>query len=117
MDNPEQFPDQTPSQEIVYPDIDETVQYPWQGTRQQNAAQAPQRSHASQAANASVIDPNLYRGLFSGNAPGPMDQDMSSEYAEDSSPAKGKRRFDEPLDADYSSEDPTFDLSEEESST
>ncbi|KAL2007860.1 hypothetical protein VTN00DRAFT_7842 [Thermoascus crustaceus] len=116
MDDPEQLPDQTPSQEIVYPDIDETVQYPWQGTRQQNAAQAPQL-HASQAANDSVIDPNLYRGLFSGNAPGSMDQDMSSEYAEDSSPAKGKRRFDEPLDADYSSEDPTFDLSEEESST
>ncbi|KAL4941666.1 hypothetical protein BDV06DRAFT_177388 [Aspergillus oleicola] len=40
--------------EIAYPDIDETIQYPWQGSQQQTST------------DASVIDPRLYKDLFSG---------------------------------------------------
>lgn len=57
------------SGEIAYPDIDETIQYPWQG------------SQPLVPTDTSVIDPRLYRGLFSGNdsqAPAQTDEEQSA---------------------------------------
>ncbi|KAL2809236.1 hypothetical protein BJX63DRAFT_368566 [Aspergillus granulosus] len=60
MDYPEEdVSDQNPSPgEIAYPDIDETIQYPWQGS---------QPPASTEPAIQSVIDPRLYRGLFTGS--------------------------------------------------
>lgn len=41
----------------AYPDIDETLHYPWQDSQQLNAQEVP----------ASVIDPRLYQGPFPQN--------------------------------------------------
>ncbi|KAL3472938.1 hypothetical protein BJX99DRAFT_272641 [Aspergillus californicus] len=66
-DNPDQYP---PPGEIAYPDIDETFQYPWQGI--QPPVSTDPSSH-------SVIDPRLYKGLFSeGPEQSPIAEDQSS---------------------------------------
>jgi general transcription factor 3C polypeptide 3 (transcription factor C subunit 4) len=59
MDYPEDVSGQAPSPgEFAYPDIDETIQYPWQGS---------QPPASTEPAVQSVIDPRLYRGLFTGS--------------------------------------------------
>ncbi|KAL3454555.1 hypothetical protein BJX65DRAFT_4032 [Aspergillus insuetus] len=59
MDYPEDVSGQAPSPgEFAYPDIDETIQYPWQGS---------QPPAFTEPAVQSVIDPRLYRGLFTGS--------------------------------------------------
>ncbi|KAL2868802.1 tetratricopeptide repeat protein [Aspergillus lucknowensis] len=45
---------------IDYPDIDETIQYPWQGSQPPGSADPSIHS---------VIDPRLYKGLFTGSEP------------------------------------------------
>lgn len=72
-DHPEHDPmDHNPSGETAYPDIDETVHYPWQGS-QPTATTTDQALH-------SVIDPRLYAGLFTGSSQVP---DQSQEEEED----------------------------------
>lgn len=53
--------DSPPGESYTYPEIDETIQYPWR----ENDALAAQGNHADP-----VIDPRLYQDLFSQNAPG-----------------------------------------------
>ncbi|KAL4916025.1 hypothetical protein BDW62DRAFT_110377 [Aspergillus aurantiobrunneus] len=76
--------------EISYPDIDETIQYPWQG------------SHPPTSTDASVIDPRLYKGLFSGNDAQEPAQSVVDE---------------ELVGLDDSKEDSDFEVSSEEESS
>lgn len=46
-----------PPPDSAYPDIDETLHYPWQDSRQLDTEEI----------DASVIDPRLYQGAFPGN--------------------------------------------------
>ncbi|KAL4785315.1 hypothetical protein BJX76DRAFT_183170 [Aspergillus varians] len=87
----EDDPNQNPGPgEIAYPDIDETIQYPWQG------------SQPPISTGASVIDPRLYSGIF----------------AEDNSQEAAQSALDEaPLAPDDSNEDSTFEASSEEESS
>lgn len=62
-----------PSQEYVYPDIDETVHYPWQGS---------QPTTQGEASIHSVLDPRLYKDLFTGNASQVQDEASFEEDAE-----------------------------------
>lgn len=64
------------SHEVVYPDIDENVQYPWQGTQQESF---PHEDFTS------VIDPRLYRDLFPQNIPENLEQgqDQEQNYSTD----------------------------------
>lgn len=48
-------------EEIMYPDIDETVQYPWQG-----GLDSQQPTSSATFAQRSALDPRLYRDLFPG---------------------------------------------------
>ncbi|KAB8262030.1 hypothetical protein BDV32DRAFT_157729 [Aspergillus pseudonomiae] len=97
MDDPDQLNHNSQAGGVAYPDIDETIHYPWQGPQQ--TAQ-PDPIH-------SVLDPRLYKDLFPSNAselPGetPLDEDEDAEeYAE----------------IDDSAEDSTYEFSPEESST
>ncbi|KAJ5807796.1 Tetratricopeptide-like helical [Penicillium riverlandense] len=59
----------SPPEDSVYPDIDETLQYPWQGSQPSAAGDV----------HASVIDPRLYRDLFAQNAP----EEAGPAYSED----------------------------------
>lgn len=59
-----------PSEELGYPGIDETIHYPWQGDQQ--PAQADASLH-------SVIDPRLYKDLFSADASQFPDQSLDGE--------------------------------------
>ncbi|KAL4806915.1 hypothetical protein BDV18DRAFT_121499 [Aspergillus unguis] len=82
-----------PPGEIAYPDIDETVQYPWNGSQQPTSAEA------------SVIDPRLYKGLFAGTG----SQD----------PGQGEEEYaleEEALGLDDVDEESSFEASSEESS-
>jgi general transcription factor 3C polypeptide 3 (transcription factor C subunit 4) len=82
MDYPEDVSGQAPSSgEFAYPDIDETIQYPWQGS---------QPPASGEPVVQSVIDPRLYRGLFTGSesqAPEQAHDDRSGldDSGEDSS--------------------------------
>jgi general transcription factor 3C polypeptide 3 (transcription factor C subunit 4) len=88
------------SQESAYPDIDETMQYPWQGT---------QPAVAGESSLHSVIDPRLYKDLFSRNASQLPDQHaMDYEDEEDA---------EEYSHMDDSAEDSTYEFSAEETST
>ncbi|KAH3558233.1 hypothetical protein KXV84_002514 [Aspergillus fumigatus] len=85
------------SQESAYPDIDETLQYPWQGS---------QPAVAGESSLHSVIDPRLYKDLFSRSASGQQameygDEEDAQEYSQ----------------LDGSAEDSTYEFSAEESST
>lgn len=97
MDYPEQPSHGTQAGDVAYPDIDETIHYPWQGP-QQTAPSDPIHS---------VLDPRLYKDLFPSNTSQlpeeiPLDEDEDAEeYAE----------FDD------SAEDSTYEFSPEESST
>lgn len=46
-----------PPPDSAYPDIDETLHYPWQDSQQLDTDEI----------DASVIDPRLYQGVFPGN--------------------------------------------------
>jgi general transcription factor 3C polypeptide 3 (transcription factor C subunit 4) len=88
------------SQESAYPDIDETMQYPWQGT---------QPAVAGESSLHSVIDPRLYKDLFSrGVSQLPGQQAMEYEDEEEAQ---------EYSQMDDSAEDSTYEFSAEESST
>ncbi|KAL4989488.1 hypothetical protein BDW68DRAFT_67210 [Aspergillus falconensis] len=84
--------------EIAYPDIDENVQYPWQGS---------QRSFSN---GASVIDPRLYKGLFSGIES--QEPAQSTVDEEQSAIEEGQL-----LGLDNSGEDSSFEASSEEESS
>ena len=56
----------SPGASYTYPDIDETIQYPWR----ENDTLTSQHNHAGTA-----IDPRLYQGLFSQNAPADTTQE------------------------------------------
>ncbi|KAL5339130.1 hypothetical protein BJX70DRAFT_408376 [Aspergillus crustosus] len=69
------IPDQSsPLGEIAYPDIDETIHYPWQGS---------QPVPTTDTSIHSVIDPRLYKGLFSGNDIEGSEQSTVSEEIAD----------------------------------
>lgn len=107
MDDPEDVSHRDSPQEVMYPDIDETMQYPWLGSRQ---------ASSQTAAIDPAIDPRLYGDTFSGDIVDRSHQDLSSDY--ESSPRKGKRRYENTFDdGDYSSEDPTYDISGEDESS
>ncbi|THC93697.1 hypothetical protein EYZ11_006808 [Aspergillus tanneri] len=89
-----------PSGEFAYPDIDETIHYPWQGNQQ--PSQGEQSIH-------SVIDPRLYRDLFSASASQLPDKSLGhGEGEEDDQYAE--EMFHE---IDDSAEDSTYEFSEE----
>ncbi|KAL2840316.1 hypothetical protein BJX68DRAFT_187224 [Aspergillus pseudodeflectus] len=89
MDYPEDVSGQAPSSgEFAYPDIDETIQYPWQGS---------QPPASGEPAVQSVIDPRLYRGLFTGS------ESQAPEQAHD-----GRSGLDD------AGEDSSFELSSSE---
>lgn len=69
-----------PAEPYTYPDIDETIQYPW---RENDAL-------AAQGNADPVIDPRLYQDLFSQNAPGNAVHEAGdlSEDSQDSSPQR-----------------------------
>lgn len=91
MDYPDY--DNAPTEEVSYPDIDETVQYPWQ---------SHQQAAPDDALDASVLDPRLYRDLN----PDVSQYSDQQLYAED-------YQGDEFQDPDESS----YELSEDENST
>ncbi|PYH96394.1 TPR-like protein [Aspergillus ellipticus CBS 707.79] len=86
-----------PPEEFAYPDIDETIHYPWQGNPP--ADQGESSIH-------SVLDPRLYRDLFTTSASQAPEQTPLDKEAE------------EYAEADDSAEDSLYTLSssEEESS-
>jgi hypothetical protein len=70
-----------PGQAYTYPDIDETVQYPW---RENDAL-------ATQGNADPVIDPRLYKDLFSQDAPGnPVHE--AGDLSEDSQDSPRQRQ-------------------------
>jgi general transcription factor 3C polypeptide 3 (transcription factor C subunit 4) len=54
----------SPTEELIYPDIDESIHYPWQDDQQIH----------SEGFSASVIDPRLYQGLAEQNDELAVDQ-------------------------------------------
>ncbi|KAI9931634.1 transcription factor TFIIIC subunit tfc4 [Aspergillus wentii] len=105
--------DQSPPGETEYPDIDEAFHYPWQG---------PQPTVAGEQSLASVIDPRLYKDLFTGSdaqLPGQLleEGDANGEDDVDEFSSTDGRRYDQ-ADANDSYDDSSYDFSgEEESST
>lgn len=114
MDGSEDYPEHhPPEQEVIYPDIDETILYPWQGNQ---PATQPESSTTS------VLDPRLYKDLFASSASHLTDQPvLDGDYddeegdADDVSFASGERRYHQFMDGD-DSDDPSYDMSQEESS-
>lgn len=92
MDYPDPDPDydDAPTEEVIYPDIDETVQYPWQNTEQ---------TTTDNSLDTSVLDPRLY-----GDSVPDTSQYYEEEYQGD--------EFHDPNDSEDS-----YELSEEENST
>ena len=89
--------------EVVYPDIDETLQYPWQGDQ----------SAQHDSSTTSALDPRLYRDLFSRSTSLLMDQHvLASDYDDEDRDADDLSLMNE----DDSSEDPSYDVSDEEDS-
>lgn len=76
-----------------YPDIDETLQYPWQGT--QFAAPGDTSIH-------SVIDPRLYKDLFPSNAAQLPEQPDLEEGVEEDLDANAQADSDVGSDYEYS---------------
>lgn len=91
MDYPDY--DNAPTEEVLYPDIDETVQYPWQ---------SHQQAAPDDELDTSVLDPRLYRDL---------NPDVS-QYS-DQQLYEDEYQGDEFQDPDESS----YEISEEEKST
>ncbi|KAF7591938.1 transcription factor TFIIIC subunit tfc4 [Aspergillus hancockii] len=100
MDYPggDQSDHNTQSGEIAYPDIDETIHYPWQGT--QPVVQTDPIH--------SVLDPRLYKDLFLSNA---------SRLPEETPLGEDEDAEELPQINDDSAEDSTYEFSAEESST
>lgn len=90
-----------PPEGPVYPDIDENMHYPWQGTQQSATNNVP----------ASVIDPRLYQDLFSQTAPENLGQQDSADELSDDSQAYPLVPNGEDLDDD----DADFVYTEDES--
>lgn len=90
-----------PSPEFAYPDIDETVHYPWQG---------PQSTVPGEAPLQSVIDPRLYRDLFTRSESHLPDQN-GMDFEEDGENAVDYDQMDD------SAEDSNYEYSAEETST
>ncbi|OJJ47824.1 hypothetical protein ASPZODRAFT_131413 [Penicilliopsis zonata CBS 506.65] len=94
----EELPDAPPHQgDNLYPDIDEQIHYPWQGTQPS--------STGGQASISSMIDPRLYKGLFDGSA---------SRLAGSAGDDDGEGAFGGDLSDDQSYENSEQDLSSEE---
>lgn len=91
-----EYPDQNPTEEILYPEIDENIQYPWQGGQQ---------TTADDSFDTSVLDPRLNRDLFPSTSQYSDEQALEDDY-----------NVEEFQDADDSEEDSSYELSEEESS-
>ncbi|PWY82837.1 RNA polymerase III transcription factor TFIIIC subunit Tfc4 [Aspergillus heteromorphus CBS 117.55] len=87
-----------PPEEFAYPDIDETIHYPWQGAPPAAQGQGESSLH-------SVLDPRLYKDLFAGSA---------SQEPERSSVDKEAEEYAEADDSDQSLY--TLSSSEESSS-
>ncbi|KAB8206883.1 hypothetical protein BDV34DRAFT_75099 [Aspergillus parasiticus] len=96
MDYPDQSNHDTQAGEVAYPDIDETIHYPWQGP-QQTAQSDPIHS---------VLDPRLYKDLFPSNT-----SQLPEEILDEDEDAE------EYAGIDDSAEDSTYEFSPEESST
>ncbi|PLB46637.1 TPR-like protein [Aspergillus steynii IBT 23096] len=99
--DPDHLDPHYPSEEQAYPDLDESIHYPWQGAQQ--PAQAEASLH-------SVIDPRLYKDLFSASASQLPDQSLDEDdeihqYAEEAYPH-----------LDDSDEDGNYEYSSQESS-
>lgn len=107
MDYPEGASQHDSPQEMMYPDIDETMQYPWPPSQPEHGL--------SQIPVDPAIDPRLYSDPFAGNIADGLQQDSLSDYR--SSPRKPRRQSETFEDGDYSSEDPTYDVSEEDESS
>ena len=107
MDYPEPHPDydhpgyHPPMDETLYPDIDETVQYPWQENQQ---------ATADNSFDASLLDPRLYSDAVPETSQ-PVGQQV---YDEDAHRAD---EYYQDQDEDDSADDSTYELSEEEDST
>lgn len=85
----------------AYPDIDETLHYPWQG-------QQP----TIDTLDTSVIDPRLYGGSFPQDEPEPEPQQESQqEYSADELSEESQAR---PSDLDGEDEDSEFVYTEED---
>lgn len=82
----------------MYPDIDESMQYPWQGT--QTTTQGDSSIH-------SVIDPRLYKDLFPTNAAQSPDQSEAEEEVDDI--YYGAQFSDEGSEYQYSAEESQSD--------
>ncbi|GMG37293.1 unnamed protein product [Aspergillus oryzae var. brunneus] len=96
MDYLDQSNHDTQAGEVAYPDIDETIHYPWQGP-QQTAQSDPIHS---------VLDPRLYKDLFPSNS-----SQLPEEILDEDEGAE------EYAEIDDSAEDSTYEFSPEESST
>ncbi|KAL1970571.1 hypothetical protein VTN77DRAFT_4215 [Rasamsonia byssochlamydoides] len=98
-------------QHFMYPEIDEAVQYPWQGTP----------SSASQPPLSSVIDPRLYTtGPFFGTDSGPPDHETPNDATDEAdarSPVTGRPPLDESFDFNDLSGESEFEESEEDESS
>lgn len=86
-----------PGASYAYPDIDETIQYPWR----ENDTVTGQGNHAD-----SVIDPRLYQDLFPQNALGDsVQEDYPVDEAEDVSEdiqGSPRERYEDGMDDDES---------------
>lgn len=113
MEGSDDYPAQNPpAEEVMYPDIDETIHYPWQGNQ-------PAQHDSS---TTSALDPRLYRDLFSRSTSQLIDQHVpESDYdeeegdADELSFASGEREDQQFVDGDDYSDDPSYDVSEENS--
>lgn len=86
------YPDHPATDEAQYPDIDETMQYPWQGSQQ---------AAADDTFDTSVLDPRLYGDSF----PNADQQALENE----------DYNAEEFQYEDDSEEDSSYELSEDES--
>ena len=101
--DPEHLDSHYPSEGQAYPDLDESIHYPWQGQGAQQPAQAEASLH-------SMIDPRLYKDLFSASASQLPDQSLDDDeeihqYGEEVYPH-----------LDDSDEDGNYEYSSQESS-
>lgn len=90
-----------PTEETLYPDIDETVQYPWQENQQ---------ATTDNSFDASLLDPRLYSdvALDTPQQAGQQVYDEGADYADE---------YYQDQDEDDSADDSTYELSEEGDST
>jgi general transcription factor 3C polypeptide 3 (transcription factor C subunit 4) len=84
-----------PPEGSAYPDIDETLHYPWQGSRQSTTDNLP----------ASVIDPRLYQDLFPQNEPESQQDYSAEELSEDSQAPPGRKGKDEDSEFVYTEDE------------